>query len=36
MGTTHATLLARDERVKVTAVADTDAAHREPRTAVWY
>lgn len=29
MGTTHATLLARDERVKVTAVADTDAARAE-------
>jgi len=29
MGTTHATLLARDERVKVTTVADTDAARAE-------
>jgi myo-inositol 2-dehydrogenase/D-chiro-inositol 1-dehydrogenase len=29
MGTTHATLLARDDRVKVTAVADTDAARAE-------
>jgi myo-inositol 2-dehydrogenase/D-chiro-inositol 1-dehydrogenase len=29
MGTTHATLLARDERVKVTAVADTDGPRAE-------
>lgn len=29
MGTTHATLLARDERVKVTAVADTEVARAE-------